>query len=774
MVAAVLSLTLFSISEPSKGAALSLSTKGVSSAPIDTLVLGVGSSETSHNLSFDRSDVVEGGLKEPARRLLPLTPSDYIGGELKFRMQVDPVKQSYFTVKFWGSDAGENRGRLILFCEGKQVGYRHLGDVDLLAIPNDDPPYNGRFYYVTTPLPLSMTHGKKAVDLQVRSIGRIWGYGTTWDKYQKKLEEPTVAMYRFYTHTSGYFEPPADEVQGDVPGVLPVRSVPGKELLVDLKLRVSKAIQADLSSGKPLTQDHIKFLAMGYDVAWTPAYHSDLALKRVVDSVDALLSHPTSGFASTNDDWVGWGSAAFAVARLAPHLHKVLDAPLDTKDGKPLTRREAWSGLFQYSRDSRRTHRRMYTNQSMILDLNVYLANRAIELIDPANALPEEQCLHYLYQAVGLEPWLGSDTPKGPDKAMGDHYYTTTAKGLTKELGYVGNYGEVLDWATTIFEATEIGRETGDARIRAQVEKLAVARSYFRYPTMDDNGNRAMRMEGVVGWRDGGHYPGEVVYAERDGWDGSPSLEATRIDDPLAMSYVQQMFGDGQYFATLGRRLKDNNFRSTMGMLDVPWQYDALMAHPAEGKKLPMTWTSPDIAWADEEDGVVAVKHGEEILYVSVYWRARFGINHLARLHYLTPSFDRIATVHEDEIFHSSGESATREDWVDLGFSKGLVPPGDIHQAQAGEKLPIAIPYDGYPVKVGKEDPYYGRAEFYLCRYGHYLIAMNASQTKTFPLTVPANVLSAPDLISGKTLSFAKTFGVAPATTVVLYLDGTE
>jgi hypothetical protein len=87
MVAAVLSLTLFSISEPSKGAALSLSTKGVSSAPIDTLVLGVGSSETSHNLSFDRSDVVEGGLKEPARRLLPLTPSDYIGGELKFRMQ---------------------------------------------------------------------------------------------------------------------------------------------------------------------------------------------------------------------------------------------------------------------------------------------------------------------------------------------------------------------------------------------------------------------------------------------------------------------------------------------------------------------------------------------------------------------------------------------------------------------------------------------------------------------------------------------------------------
>ena len=37
----------------------------------------------------------------------------------------------------------------------------------------------------------------------------------------------------------------------------------------------------------------------------------------------------------------------------------------------------------------------------------------------------------------------------GPDSRrwnVGTNYWQLTAKGLTKELGYVGYYGEVLDW----------------------------------------------------------------------------------------------------------------------------------------------------------------------------------------------------------------------------------------------------------------------------------------------------------------------------------------
>jgi hypothetical protein len=552
-----------------------------------------------------------------------------------------------------------------------------------------------------------------------------------------------------------------------------VRTGPGKEVLEDVKLKVSNAIQGVMKSTKPLTQDNIKLLALGYRTPWTPAYHNQMVLLQVTQSIDALLSHPTSNFASTNDDWVGWGSAAFAVATLAEPLQKMLDQQVGDTGGKPVTRRQAWSSLFQYSRDSRRTHRRQYTNQSMILDMNVYLANRAIELIDPQHALPEEQCLHYLYQAVGLEPWLGSDTPNGPEKPLGDHYYLTTEKGLTKELGYVGYYGEILDWATSLYRATAIGRPAGDARIRAQVEKLAQARSYFRYPTVDDDGYKAMRIEAVVGWRDA-HYPGDVTYAERDGWDGSPSYEAADILDTESISYVQEMLDDRQYFTDVAHRLTENNLRNTLGLLDMPSQYAIVAAQPASGKLLPMNWSNPDFGWADEEDGVVAIKHGQEILYVSLYWRARYGINNLARVHYLTPRFDRIATVHEEEQFKPSGRFSVREDWVDLGFGKGHVPPGDIHQAQAGEMLPIAIPYDGYPVQPGKEDPYAGRAEFYTCRYGHYWIAMNATDGKTFTMAAPDGVKSTPDLISGKVLSLGHALQIPPKTTVVLYLPDTQ
>lgn len=736
---------------------------------LDTLVMGDAASEKSHGLISNHSETVVGAFQEPARRMQPLSPADYHGGQVQFEMKVDPAQQNYFTAKFWGSDAGEDRGRLILFIDGKQIGYRHLGDVDLLNIPNDDLPYNNRFYYITTPLPVEMTKGKTSVTLQIRSIGRIWGYGTTWDEYQKKLEKPTVAVYEGYTHTSGYFAPPASEKQGSLPETIPVRKMPGKEVLEDVKIKVSNAIRDVMKSAKPLTQDNIKLLALGYSLPWTPAYHNQLVLMQITASIDALLSHPTSNFASTNDDWVGWGSAAFAVATLAEPLQKMLDEQLQDVNGKQITRRQAWSSLFQYSRDSRRMNRRQYTNQSMILDMNVYLANRAIELIDPPNALPEEQCLHYLYQAVGLEPWLGSDTPNGPQKPLGDHYYLTTAKGLTKELGYVGYYGEILDWATSIYRATAIGRPRGDLKIRAQVEKLAQARSYFRYPTVDDDGYEAMRIEAIIGWRDA-HYPGDVVYAERDGWDGSPSYEAADVNDAESIAYVQQMLDDHQYFTDIAGRLKQNNLRNTIGLLDMPAQYAAIEAVPPTGKTLPMSWNNPDFGWADEEDGVLAVKHGHEILYMSLYWRARYGINYLARVHYLTPDFDRISTVHEDEKFTDSGKFSVREDWVDLGFGKGHVPPGDIHQSQAGEKLPIAIPYDGYPVKPGGEDPYAGRAELYLCRYGHYWIAMNSSDAKTFTASVPDGVRSAPDLISGKVVSLNKQLQVPPKTTIVLYL----
>ncbi|MGC3988109.1 MAG: hypothetical protein QM796_00215, partial [Chthoniobacteraceae bacterium] len=206
-------------------------------------------------------------------------------------------------------------------------------------------------------------------------------------------------------------------------------------------------------------------------------------------------------------------------------------------------------------------------------------------------------------------------------------------------------------------------------------------------------------------------------------------------------------------------------------LMEIPDQYYALKSLPTESARLPMSEGQPDFAFADEADGVVAVKHGDETFYASLYWRARSAINFLARVHDTRPAFDQIAVVRQDEQFEPSGMEYTRPDWTNMGFGNGgLRYPGDLHSAEAGEKLPIAKIPDGITFKPGDENPYAGRASFYQLRYGNYLIGMNASTEKTYQLAVPEEVKKAPDLITGKTIETKGGVSVAPESTVILYL----
>jgi hypothetical protein len=407
----------------------------------------------------------------------------------------------------------------------------------------------------------------------------------------------------------------------------------------------------------------------------------------------------------------------------------------------------------------------------MITDMNIYLSNRGLEIVDPANALPETEARRYLYEAVALEPWRDSDG--NPSWGVGTNYWQLTAKHLTKELGYVGYYGEVLDWVTSIYNATRPAPgQPGDKKIKSQLEKIASARAVFRYPGTDDEGFRAMRIEAVVGWRDGGHYPGNVAYGERSTWDASALYAAAATLDADAVGHAQQMFDDGQFFVSLERQMaQSGNLRVTAGLLDVPENYGLLRSQPPSAARLPMTPGQPDFVFSDEEDGVVAVKHGDEIFYASLYWRARNAVNFLARVHFTTPTVDRIAVVREDVQFMPEGKFYTRPDWTTFGFGNGGPRyPEPLHSAEAGEKLPIAkIPAD-VKFKPGDESIYAGKGDFYTLRYGNYLVGMNLTTDKIFELKTPADAGEAQDLVSGKMVRLGAPLKVAPRSTVVLYL----
>lgn len=742
---------------------------------VDVLALGNPASESTHKIIQQESKIIKGALNEPARVLLPVGNS-WKGGSVSFTMKVDPDKQNYFTIKLWGSDINENK--LILLCEGKQIGYRHLGDISILDLGTDAPNYNGRFVYTTTPLPLNLTKGQSEIHLTIQANGRIWGYASTFDKYQYAMKEPTRGIYSVYTHTDGCFTPTIAEKQGTIPSNSIVLKKKGDEGFHSLKERVNKTIDGLLKSNKPLNQVQMQFLAKAYFVKWSDAYHDGKTFGRIEDGLDnTFLSYrknPKLAEAepsTPNPDWFGLGISGQVIHLLYDKLKSDLDKTITDETGKKITRREAYTEMLVASREWHRRHRRHYTNQTMINDLyGIYYANKGVLDMDASKAMPENAVRQYLYESMGLQPWLGSETDKGPSRSAGNNYLQTTAMGLTKELGFVGIYGEVIDWATEIYDATRPAPgKPGDEKIKAQLEKIAIARSYFRYPALDSAGNRAMRIETAVGWRDT-HFPGDVTYAQRSTRDGSTLQVAVATLNPQLLGYVQQMFADNQFFSTLDLQMADKGFRTTAGLLPIPDQYELIKAQQPTHKILPMSWNQPDIVFADVEDGVIGIKNGNEIFYASLYWRARNAINYLAKIHHIIPQYDRTAIVHIDEEFEPSGLFYTRPDWTNFGFANGgLKYPEDVHSAHAGEKLPIAKVPEDVPFKPGEENIYAGRASFYKLKYGKYLIGMNASKDKTYKLEIPDGFINATDLVSKKSVGSTKVVEVLPLTTVVLF-----
>ena len=752
---------------------------GLASAEVlDTLVLGNESSESAHRASADHSEVLVGGLGEKARKLLPGGALPWQGGVLVFFLKVDPEQQNYFTIRLWGDDVNHNQ--LTLHLDGKQIGYRHLGDIEALDIGADAPAYPGRFIYRTNPLPLALTKGKQEVALEIRATGPISGYARDFENYQKPMSEPTRGIYRLYSHTDCCFTPPTDEKQGMSLGKAEPRPSPGIEVMEALKLRVNQQIDGLLKEPKrPANQMQALFLAKAYFEPWTHAAGKPETIMKVQESLDeiyrAYVRNPKLAEAepsTPNPDWFGLGPSGAVLDLLSEQLKPGLDELIDGKGGK-VKRRDAFANMLVACRDWHREHRRQYTNQSMINDLyGIHLANRGVAMAAPEKALPEKQSLRYLYESIGLEPWLGSEQNGKPTKPLGEHYFQLTEKGLTKELGFVGNYGEVIDWVCQIYEATRPAPgKPGDMRVKAQLVKIARARLPFRYPMLDQDGWRAMVQETAVGWRDV-HVPGDVTYTQRPSWDGGP-LEAAAITlDSMLLGGVQQMFADNQFHASIAKQMEEKGFRTTSGLLSVPGHLEIIKGLKAAKYPLPMSWDQPDFVFSDEEDGVVAIKNGREILYASLYWRARYAVNFLGRVHHLTPAFDRIATVHEKIQFTPSGMNHKRPDWTNFAFGNGGPRyPTAFVSAHAGEVLPIAKIPDGVSFKPGQENLFAGRGDFYQLQYGPYLIAMNMSPDKTFELKAPDHTGKIRNLGAGKAVEAGSVIKVALRTTVVLHLD---
>jgi hypothetical protein len=465
-----------------------------------------------------------------------------------------------------------------------------------------------------------------------------------------------------------------------------------------------------------------------------------------------------------------------------------LVVPANTTTPVPPVRKDAYTDMLKSSRDYWRRHFPHYSNQAQICAIGLYQTNRGLKLLAPDLALSEDKARDYMYQSIGMVPYLGPEDADGnPTKPLGESYYQVTKAGLTRELGYVGSYGEVIDWLVMMYESVTRGYQGQDApELLKQMVMMTKARGRFRVLDVDKDHHRISRLETVIGWRNE-VYPGEIAYASRTAWDSNPVMSAAVFKDPEIVGWTQEMIADGQLYPQLNLQATHTWTRvglNALRFLARDWpDFQSLPARPA---RIPAGWDQPDFLVTDEDNGCIAVKNGSELLFASLYFRARQGVNDYARIHHVTPVDQRSATIRERSA-GTTDKTFTARDWVlwdyainDPGAAHippgGFPPPGDtLHQALEGDVYHLAPVPDDVPDPTlgvhfdGVETMLVGRAPFYLCEYGDYLLAMNTSTDKTF--TVPARQDFGParDLATGRHVGAGERLKVGPHSTLVLY-----
>lgn len=753
---------------------------------IDLLRFGDPASEQAHGLVSEASEPGVGALGQPQRRFLPLGADDWRGGSATFRLKVQGKAQNYLSVKLWGEDVSPNQATL--YCDGKQLGYRQLSDIDILDQGGKYPAAPGRFHYITHPLPRALTSGKREIACKLRVTGPVWRYSLDFAKFQKPMTQASRSFYGLIVHTEKMVG--LDTVEGKAPRAhAPDTGDPA--VLKRVMQRVDREVDKLWALDRPLNQLEMSFMAKTYDTPWSKGYRSPRNRASIVRGIDAMWdlykkdrNIAYHDKATPNEGWFGLGLIGQALRIAGPDLQAELDGAPGGTDGAPLTRRHALETMFADSLAWNRQHRRLFTNQSMIKDLyGIWYNNEGLIAIGSQLAEPREQLMPFFLESVGLLPWSGSrNASNQPTYAAAEadarfsvppDYYQTTATGLTRELGYVGGYGEVLDWVADIYDATRPSKyQAGDPRIREQLVKIARARAPFRYPHWDAEGKRAMRVETAVGWRDL-YSPGDIVYGQRPSWDASSLQTAVATNDPHLLGYAQQMIADGQFFSGIEHAMEAKSLRATIGLIAVVEEYETVRRAPPQPHRLPMTEGQPDFVFADVEDGVIALKHGEEVLYASLYWRANYGISGKARVHYVTPATDRVATVQLDRLhFQPSGLHYTRPDNAHLNGHRFTVRyPDDGPVWTAGERQPVARLPAGVNYLPGEDNAFAGRADYYQLRYGPYLMAMNSSKDRIFHLELPRRTGAVPDLASGALIApGVKKLAIKPGRTVVVHL----
>ncbi|MBP1540973.1 MAG: FIVAR domain-containing protein [Prevotella sp.] len=804
----------------------SLSAAALQAQVIDRITLGNAESEALHGLTTycpDYTKTITNGLKGlTGRNCLQFDQNPFCGsyagiygGEYCFVLAVDGTRQNYLTLKTNGGDGVNDYERYRI-----QVDNKDLQDYQRDAVSFSTEKAPGGFAYSTLVLPRKATDGKTAVVIRVRSVGHYYAYGTPtqFNTYQYAMTGNMPPIYAAYTSTNPSVQL-SDEPQGQLASYNTATASPLGMTLAALKTKIntklSDAIKSQIAGGdfKPAYQNNnfniIEAMGVAYQkgVYGTTANALAAKIRVALDSmvyinnlckgganitVSAIGNTATKQIAS--EGWGGLfgnqGYGFYLLWKAGKVTTLWLNSQVDLGNGK-LKRRDQYIEAFKESFDAGCTlsGRRHITNQAMEASYSVYGAALALYALDPDTYHNAPKLAHrFIREALGLEEWTGvpknvtfdgtlKDDDGYPTYELGDatshstsenfwgeHFHMMTEKGNGREEGWTctscyGNMGQRICDMYLISTWDPYLGSKGDEDILKMAVQNEKNQAYFAYPRADLNGHRVISGESATCWRNR-YDPGRPYY--------NNLIVAALSDDEELMGHVWQGYLEGHVACA-----DDADYRLFpyyQHSYYLPEAIDKLIAygnnHASSYTPMPATPGQPDYAVGDAQDGIVAVKHGDEYLFVNFYSEMSLGSS--GKAHLITPNEVRLMSfVPEVMKYTVSGQTTTAPDEY-VNSNHRITYPDHPQMANGGTVYDLPA-YDA----EGNYNASRQICDYYQQQLGRYLIAQNTTADRSYTLVLSgtdAENQQALDIATGETVTLTEAIAVDPRTTKVYYL----
>ncbi|MFS0724280.1 S-layer homology domain-containing protein [Paenibacillus sp. 1P07SE] len=545
-------------------------------------------------------------------------------------------------------------------------------------------------------------------------------------------------------------------------------------------------------------------------------------------------------------------------------------ASLDWEGGE-LTRREAWERTLKANFDFARTRLSYIYNQMLYTYEGAWEAHVGLGIIGSDFYEGPERSRQILLESLGIEPFLGEEVLVGPAgeeldlyhslflhdgtaeftddyvykigkglaqskldddgevvrrKPYGEHYYGLTEGGLTRENGFVANYGEAVNYLVSYFYKTwnKPDEEETNDRILKAILRSAHARGYVRYTSLQDGyriavteqmtDERGPSLAGFAAYsaRVGSGITLQMAYLEKLMADheerySGPEWEVYWDYAREAVGYAQQQMADRQLIprrdfgstatmSGINYLLRESYHYITGGRADYPRfagqaQAGVVLPHTdfdyyAAGELVALGVESADyeqFAWTDIDNLYVSMRDGDVRILGALNFRNRGGLSN-GRLHVVTSAYDRIVQVATNNKFRYEDYSIRPHnvDW-DFQIDRAAHTTG-AQQALVGEEVPITYqPGVGTVVRDNLEvdTPYSGYPDLLTARYGEYFFIFNTTRDTygnedDFEVELPSDFAgsSVLDLVSEQLVPVADgKVTIGPRSTLVLKLGST-